>query len=180
MSAIEKTGMNVAKFSREVAVNPSNVGELLSMKCKAIDRNGNFTKTVCKIANFLNCSPEQLFTEAQINSQLESNKKTIMIAEAECKFFLENVKEPDLLENIVFNDNRDKSIDLSLDSLSNKERKIINMRFGLNGEDDHTLEEVGKQFDVTPQRIRQIERKALRKLRHPSRSEPLRTFLEDS
>ncbi len=66
-----------------------------------------------------------------------------------------------------------------LESLSPREAKVLRMRFGINMNTDHTLEEVGKQFDVTRERIRQIEAKALRKLRHPARSEVLRTFLED-
>jgi RNA polymerase primary sigma factor len=65
-----------------------------------------------------------------------------------------------------------------LDSLTPREAKVLRMRFGIEMNTDHTLEEVGKQFDVTRERIRQIEAKALRKLRHPSRSERLRTFLE--
>jgi RNA polymerase sigma factor (sigma-70 family) len=65
-----------------------------------------------------------------------------------------------------------------LDSLTPREAKVLRMRFGIEMNTDHTLEEVGKQFDVTRERIRQIEAKALRKLRHPSRSEKLRSFLE--
>jgi len=65
-----------------------------------------------------------------------------------------------------------------LDSLTAREAKVLRMRFGIEMNTDHTLEEVGKQFDVTRERIRQIEAKALRKLRHPSRSERLRSFLD--
>ena len=65
-----------------------------------------------------------------------------------------------------------------LDTLTPREAKVLRMRFGIEMNTDHTLEEVGKQFDVTRERIRQIEAKALRKLRHPSRSEKLRSFLE--
>jgi RNA polymerase primary sigma factor len=65
-----------------------------------------------------------------------------------------------------------------LDGLTPREAKVLRMRFGIDMNTDHTLEEVGKQFDVTRERIRQIEAKALRKLRHPSRSEVLRSFLE--
>jgi RNA polymerase primary sigma factor len=65
-----------------------------------------------------------------------------------------------------------------LDSLTPREAKVLRMRFGIEMNTDHTLEEVGKQFDVTRERIRQIEAKALRKLRHPSRSEKLRSFLD--
>lgn len=66
-----------------------------------------------------------------------------------------------------------------LSSLSPREAKVLRMRFGIDMNTDHTLEEVGKQFDVTRERIRQIEAKALRKLRHPARSEQLRGFMEE-
>lgn len=65
-----------------------------------------------------------------------------------------------------------------LDSLTPREAKVLRMRFGIEMNTDHTLEEVGRQFDVTRERIRQIEAKALRKLRHPSRAEKLKSFLE--
>ena len=67
-----------------------------------------------------------------------------------------------------------------LDTLTPREAKVLRMRFGIEMNTDHTLEEVGKQFDVTRERIRQIEAKALRKLRHPSRSERLRSFLDNN
>ncbi|MCY1489273.1 RNA polymerase sigma factor RpoD [compost metagenome] len=70
------------------------------------------------------------------------------------------------------------AIDEALDELSPREAKVLRMRFGLDTISDHTLEEVGKQFDVTRERIRQIESKAMRKLMHPSRADKLRPFLE--
>jgi RNA polymerase primary sigma factor len=66
-----------------------------------------------------------------------------------------------------------------LDSLTPREAKVLRMRFGIEMSTDHTLEEVGKQFDVTRERIRQIEAKALRKLKHPSRSDKLRSFVDN-
>ncbi|NDU85954.1 MAG: RNA polymerase sigma factor RpoD [Ferrovum sp.] len=74
---------------------------------------------------------------------------------------------------------RDATKDV-LDSLTQREAKVLRMRFGIEMSTDHTLEEVGKQFDVTRERIRQIEAKALRKLRHPSRSERLRSFIDNN
>ncbi|KQB49761.1 RNA polymerase sigma factor RpoD, partial [Neisseria meningitidis] len=65
-----------------------------------------------------------------------------------------------------------------LESLTPREAKVLRMRFGIDMNTDHTLEEVGRQFDVTRERIRQIEAKALRKLRHPTRSDRLRSFLD--
>jgi RNA polymerase primary sigma factor len=65
-----------------------------------------------------------------------------------------------------------------LTALTDREAKVLRMRFGIDMNTDHTLEEVGRQFSVTRERIRQIEAKALRKLRHPSRSEQLKSFIE--
>ncbi len=65
-----------------------------------------------------------------------------------------------------------------LDGLTPREAKVLRMRFGIDMSSDHTLEEVGKQFDVTRERVRQIEAKAIRKLKHPSRSDRLRTYVE--
>jgi RNA polymerase primary sigma factor len=80
-------------------------------------------------------------------------------------------------EAALFSSLRDVTKDI-LDSLTPREAKVLRMRFGIEMNTDHTLEEVGKQFDVTRERIRQIEAKALRKLRHPTRSEKLRSFLD--
>jgi RNA polymerase primary sigma factor len=66
-----------------------------------------------------------------------------------------------------------------LAGLTPREAKVLRMRFGIEMQSDHTLEEVGKQFDVTRERIRQIEAKAIRKLKHPSRSDKLRTYLDN-
>jgi len=81
------------------------------------------------------------------------------------------------IDAAVYGSLRDVTKDI-LDSLTAREAKVLRMRFGIEMNTDHTLEEVGKQFDVTRERIRQIEAKALRKLRHPSRSEKLKSFLD--
>ena len=81
------------------------------------------------------------------------------------------------IEAAVYNSLHNVTKDI-LDSLTAREAKVLRMRFGIEMNTDHTLEEVGKQFDVTRERIRQIEAKALRKLRHPSRSEKLKSFLD--
>ena len=71
-----------------------------------------------------------------------------------------------------------EQLDEVLDTLTEREQKVLRLRFGMNDGRARTLEEVGKEFDVTRERIRQIEAKALRKLRHPSRSRKLRDYLE--
>jgi RNA polymerase primary sigma factor len=91
--------------------------------------------------------------------------------------FIVDVNASSPLEAAVFEGLREATREV-LAELSPREAKVLRMRFGIDMNTDHTLEEVGKQFDVTRERIRQIEAKALRKLRHPSRSEQLRSFLD--
>ena len=91
--------------------------------------------------------------------------------------FIEDTSIQSPLESATFESLRRATQDM-LSSLTQREARVLRMRFGIDMSTDHTLEEVGKQFDVTRERIRQIEAKALRKLRHPSRSEQLRSFLD--
>ncbi len=91
--------------------------------------------------------------------------------------FIEDSNTLAPIEAAVYDSLRNVTADI-LDSLTPREAKVLRMRFGIEMNTDHTLEEVGKQFDVTRERIRQIEAKALRKLRHPSRSEKLKSFLD--
>ena len=91
--------------------------------------------------------------------------------------FIEDTATLAPAEAAMYSGLRDATCEV-LDSLTQREAKVLRMRFGIEMNTDHTLEEVGKQFDVTRERIRQIEAKALRKLRHPSRSEQLRSFLD--
>ena len=91
--------------------------------------------------------------------------------------FIEDTGATLPLDAAVFSSLSDATNDI-LNTLTPREAKVLRMRFGIDMSTDHTLEEVGKQFDVTRERIRQIEAKALRKLRHPSRSERLRNFMD--
>ncbi|MFA6061205.1 MAG: RNA polymerase sigma factor RpoD [Gallionella sp.] len=91
--------------------------------------------------------------------------------------FIEDSNTTVPIDAAVYESLRSATADI-LDSLTQREAKVLRMRFGIEMNTDHTLEEVGKQFDVTRERIRQIEAKALRKLRHPSRSEKLKSFLD--
>jgi RNA polymerase primary sigma factor len=91
--------------------------------------------------------------------------------------FIEDGNSLAPIDAAVYDSLRNVTKDI-LDSLTAREAKVLRMRFGIEMNTDHTLEEVGKQFDVTRERIRQIEAKALRKLRHPSRSEKLKSFLD--
>ena len=92
--------------------------------------------------------------------------------------FIEDITITSPVESATSQSLRDATTDV-LSGLTAREAKVLRMRFGIDMNTDHTLEEVGKQFDVTRERIRQIEAKALRKLRHPSRSDHLRSFIDE-
>ncbi len=91
--------------------------------------------------------------------------------------FIEDSSAQSPVDNATFSSLKESTQGM-LEGLTAREAKVLRMRFGIDMNTDHTLEEVGKQFDVTRERIRQIEAKALRKLRHPSRSDSLRSFLD--
>lgn len=153
--------------------------------------------------NKLNRISRQLLQESGQEPTPEELSRRMSIPEDKIRKILKIAKEPISMETPIGDDedshlgdfiedgNTTSPIDAAtnfglseavqkvLGSLTPREAKVLRMRFGINMNTDHTLEEVGKQFDVTRERIRQIEAKALRKLRHPSRAEQLRSFLED-
>jgi RNA polymerase primary sigma factor len=120
-----------------------------------------------KIRKILKISKEPISMETPIGDDEDSHLGD----------FIEDNATLAPMEAAVYASLRDATSEV-LESLTPREAKVLRMRFGIEMNTDHTLEEVGKQFDVTRERIRQIEAKALRKLRHPTRSERLRSFLE--
>ena len=153
--------------------------------------------------NKLNRISRQILQETGVEPTPEELSKRMDMPEDKIRKVLKIAKEPISMETPIGDDedshlgdfiedtNMESPIDSAtttglseatqkiLNTLTPREAKVLRMRFGIDMNTDHTLEEVGKQFDVTRERIRQIEAKALRKLRHPSRSEQLRSFLED-
>jgi RNA polymerase primary sigma factor len=152
--------------------------------------------------NKLNRISRQILQETGREATPEELAEKMELSEDKIRKVLKIAKEPISMETPVGDDEdshlgdfiEDGNIDSPIDSaefeglheatleiletLTPREAKVLRMRFGIEMNTDHTLEEVGKQFDVTRERIRQIEAKALRKLRHPARSEKLRSFLE--
>ncbi|URJ25145.1 RNA polymerase sigma factor RpoD [Candidatus Blochmannia ocreatus (nom. nud.)] len=153
--------------------------------------------------NKLNRVSRQMLQEMGHEPTPEELAERLFMSEEKIRKVLKIAKEPISMETPIGDDDdshlgdfiEDTTLDLPLDSatsdnlrtathdvlagLTPREAKVLRMRFGIDMNSDHTLEEVGKQFDVTRERIRQIEAKALRKLRHPSRSEILKSFLDD-
>jgi len=153
--------------------------------------------------NKLNRISRQIFLETGVEPSSEELAKHMDMPEDKIRKVLKISKEPISMETPIGDDDDShlgdfiedmsalspvesatseglrEAIRSILDSLTPREAKVLRMRFGIDMNTDHTLEEVGKQFDVTRERIRQIEAKALRKLRHPTRSEKLRSFSEE-
>jgi RNA polymerase primary sigma factor len=120
----------------------------------------------------------------KVKSSLKVAKRTISLenhvgeGDTELGSLIEDKNSPSPLEAVISHDLQDK-IHRMLNTLSPKEERILRMRFGLGDETPHTLEEVGQTFGVSRERIRQIEAQALRKLKHPTRSDQLRNFVEN-
>ncbi|MGX5914998.1 RNA polymerase sigma factor RpoD [Aliidiomarina sp. Khilg15.8] len=153
--------------------------------------------------NKLNRISRQMLQEMGREPLPEELAERMLMPEDKIRKVLKIAKEPISMETPIGDDEdshlgdfiEDTTLDLPVDSatseslmnsvrevlggLTAREAKVLRMRFGIDMNTDHTLEEVGKQFDVTRERIRQIEAKALRKLRHPSRSEQLKSFLDE-
>ncbi|CAL4318118.1 RNA polymerase sigma factor RpoD [Buchnera aphidicola] len=153
--------------------------------------------------NKLNRISRQILQEIGREPTPEELSEKMLIPEEKIRKVLKIAKEPISMETPIGDDEdshlgdfiEDTNLELPLESATSKslkhatnnilsgltprEAKVLRMRFGIDMNTDHTLEEVGKQFDVTRERIRQIEAKALRKLRHPSRSEILKSFLDN-
>ena len=153
--------------------------------------------------NKLNRISRQMLQEMGREATPEELAERMGMPEDKIRKVLKIAKEPISMETPIGDDDdshlgdfiEDSTLELPLDSataqslkaathevlegLTPREAKVLRMRFGIDMNTDHTLEEVGKQFDVTRERIRQIEAKALRKLRHPSRSETVRSFLDE-
>ena len=153
--------------------------------------------------NKLNRLSRQMMQEIGREPTPEEMSKRLDIPEDKMRKVMKIAKEPISMETPIGDDEdsnlgdflEDSSINSPIDdasirglkdatdeilaSLTAREAKVLRMRFGIGMNNDHTLEEVGKQFDVTRERIRQIEAKALRKLRHPTRSDVLKSFLHE-
>jgi RNA polymerase primary sigma factor len=124
--------------------------------------------SVSKVRKVLRIAQEPISLETPVGEEEESHLGDFII----------DRQEVSPSESVINLNLREQTAEV-LKTLSPREEKIVKMRFGLHDGSEHTLEEVGQHFAVTRERIRQIEAKALRKLRHPSRSHRLRAFLEN-
>ncbi len=165
LRAIEKSCNKVGKeFCNKVGINYLQLNDLINLKRNPTDKNGDWIDTVVKLCVFLNVMPCMLFDEDQMNMNIGKNS-------SEFDSNLNQIKQLSIDE---------KSLQLTVDkiigNLTPREEKVIIARFGLDCE-EKTLQAIGDDLNVSKDRIRQIEQKALHKLRHPKNSIELKKFL---
>jgi len=176
---------SINDFAFSNNLHPSSVGTLLNFKRSPIMKNkkrlGNvdgtggmyrWISTAIKLSNCLSCLPEDIFPDHLIEA-----RKNYYELEIESAKLVRNT-EPKLLDDYIFEKDKKEVLLKVLSTLTPRERKILRMRFGLDGDGEKILPEIAKSFDITTVRVRQIEANAFRKLRHPSRSKKLRCFIE--
>ncbi len=178
LERIQKSGYSsLTQFCKAIDVSYGSLSKIINLKEGIYTKRGNIRPNVIKISKIFGCDPSDLFSEAQEMMELKTNKTFKLVSDAEVEVLLEN-KNKDLIEpdEVLYELQFKENLDSVLDTLTPREVKVLKLRFGID-DDEHTLAEIGCMFDVTANRIRQIEQKALRKLRHPSRSEMLEEFL---
>ncbi len=170
----------IADQSRTIRV-PVHMVETLS-KINKITRN--YVQEMGREPSFAELSKELNLDEKKIKNIIKISKEPVSLEtpvgdsdDTYLKDFIEDENEYSPVDAVVNEDLKEKVREI-LKSLTPREEKVLKMRFGIDVASEHTLEEVGKDFSVTRERIRQIEVKALRKLRHPSRAKKLQTFFE--
>jgi len=165
LTAMEGMGYkSVAEFSRNQGLNGARVNEIINGKITPLDREGNPKELTKEILEILNLTIEKAFTE----KQLKGFKKHTFEVKIEEEKLLQIINPAENQEIKVIEQEVKSKLYEILSTLTPREEKILRMRFGIGMNTDHTLEEVGRKFFVTRDRIRQIEDKALRKLKHPT------------
>jgi RNA polymerase sigma factor (sigma-70 family) len=182
LRAVEDHGYtNLNKFSKECEVPIKGLYDLVNLKDAPLSVEGEFSKTAKLLMEALGACPTDLWTTEQLTMRLKANsverelsKEAVQIAlQSNAKSLLGIPYEE------TFNAEKAEIVKDVVDTLTPREVKVLNLRFGLNDEEELTLEETAKRFGVTRERIRQMEAKALRKMRHPSRSDKLKPLLDE-
>ena len=184
LSAIEEAGYkSQSEFARAAGLNATEVNSLVAMRKAPIGTDGAFIEPAKVIMEVLGACPTDLWTEEQLTTELRRNtvekelsREAVMMAlEMNCQ----NLVAIEAVEKHLEEDDFKRVMNDTLDSLTPRESKILRLRFGLDMDEECTSEKIGSMFDITKSRIGQIEAKALRKMRHPSRSDNLKQFLEE-
>jgi len=184
LKAIEDQGHESIKHFCEVYdLKAVDVRNVINFTKRPMQPNGEFCTTANKLMEALGAAPTDLWTVEQLELGLTRNSVERVVGQKALDSLLgmDNgemiaIESPD---ESVLNKEKNLAVLDVVSSLTSREQKVLQLRFGLYGEEEHTLEETGKIIDVTRERVRQIEAKALRKLRHPSRRSKLQEVVYD-
>jgi RNA polymerase sigma factor (sigma-70 family) len=163
----EKAG---GKLAKKLGVPYAQMLDLINLKIEPVDKHGDWLPSVLKLAELTNTMPVELFSDAQYYP-LDVNVAQFEMGQEEVMQLLNDTHVPDPSEAIEYKEMQ-QGIEDVLDSLTPREAEVLRLRFGI-GYNEHTMEEVGQVYGVSRERVRQLEAKALRKLRHPSRADIL-------
>ena len=155
---------NAAELSRASGLAQTDIGKLLNLKVPAFTKTGKPTAATQILCDFFTCSVDDLFPPQHINDPLQINSSAIEanMAELTSSNLLAGGTDP---LQILSNDDAADLVAAAVGKLTSREKTIVDARFGLNGEGEKTLVQIGKELNLSSNRVRQIEQKAIRKLR---------------
>lgn len=172
---------NLNKFAKECQVSIGGLYDLVNLKESPLTRDGEFSKPAKELMEALGACPVELWTDEQLTMRLRSNTVEREISKEGLQIALQSNARSliglDYPEQELEEVDNTRVVGDKLDSLTRREAKVLRLRFGLDGVKEHTFEEIGDLFECTGGRIQQIEAQALRKMRHPSRSDDLKDML---
>lgn len=185
LQAIKDFGhTNLNNFAKATGVSITGLYSLVNLMEPPIGVKGEFIKTAKDLMEVLGACPSELWTDEQLTLRLDSNRTERVMSKEGLQITLQSNARSliglDYPEQEIVEQEMTRIVADKLDSLTPREAKIVRLRFGLDGVKEHTCEEIGELFKCTGGRIQQIEAKALRKLRHPSRSDDLQQFLTEN
>lgn len=181
LTKMEAAGyLSVAKFAEALGMNRHTIDRIVQMKSAALDEEGYYRPQALQIAEFLNCTPQDIYPPAQMRGTMKENKAQITANANEVDSLTSSLRtlafSPE--RKMILNE-ANQALKAAMMTLTPKEQRILDLRYGLTYGEEKTLDEVGAMFGVSRERIRQQEMKALRKMRHPGRSKELRENLDE-
>jgi RNA polymerase sigma factor (sigma-70 family) len=182
LQAIKDFGYtNLYNFSKATGVKITGLYSLVNLMEPPIGVKGEFIRTAKDLMEVLGACPSELWTDEQLTLRLDSNRTERVMSKEALQIALNSSSRSliglDYPEQEMVEEDMSRVMSDKLDGLTRREAKILRLRFGIDGVQEHTLEEIGELFECTGTRIRQIEAQALRKMRHPSRSDDLVPFI---
>jgi RNA polymerase sigma factor (sigma-70 family) len=182
LTAINNSGYtNLAKFAKDNRLSLGLLYDTINLKRPPMLQTGEFSPFAMKLMETLGACPTDLWTNEQLTMKLKRNTSYRELGTEELQKCLQSSARSliglDYCEQEAEEQEAEEIIEGMVDSLTPREARVLRLRFGLDGEDEHTLEEIAKKIGFTRERVRQVEAKALRKMRNPSRSKILQELL---